>query len=139
MRKTEVGRRRFLKQGGVFALGAAGVMLPREGYAQGAVPNSAGTGSPTLKAPPNACDCHHHIYDAVRFPPPAGSANPIVPNARVDEYQLLQRRLHTARSVIVTPAPYVTDNRVTLDAIARFGPTARGVAVVRPDVTDAEL
>lgn len=67
MRKTDVGRRRFLKQTGVFALGAAGVMLPREGYAQGAVPNSAGTGSPTLKAPPNACDCHHHIYDAVAF------------------------------------------------------------------------
>jgi predicted TIM-barrel fold metal-dependent hydrolase len=41
--------------------------------------------------------------------------------------------------VIVTPSAYVTDNRVTLDAIARLGPAARGVAVVRPDVTDNEL
>ena len=34
---------------------------------------------------------------------------------------------------------YVTDNRVTLDAIARLGGNARGVAVIRPSVTDAEL
>jgi D-galactarolactone isomerase len=39
----------------------------------------------------------------------------------------------------VTPAVYVTDNRVTLDAIAQLGPVARGVGVVKPDVTDAEL
>jgi D-galactarolactone isomerase len=41
--------------------------------------------------------------------------------------------------VIVTPRPYVTDNRVTLDAIAQLGTNARGVAVIRPTVTDAEL
>ena len=139
MQRTEVGRRRFLKQSGAFALGAAGVMLPRAGYTQSAVPNPTGTASPTLKAPTNACDCHYHIYDTVRFPLPAGSANPVVPNSRVEEYQRLQSRLRTTRSVTVTPAPYVTDNRVTLNAIARLGPTARGVAVVRPDVTDAEL
>src|SRR5262249_27155682 len=34
---------------------------------------------------------------------------------------------------------YVTDNRVTVDAIARLGVNARGVAVVHPSVTDAEL
>src|SRR5260370_24955102 len=26
-----------------------------------------GTEAPKLKAPPNSCDCHHHIYDA-RYP-----------------------------------------------------------------------
>ena len=40
--------------------------------------------------------------------------------ARVDEYRLLQRRLQTMRSVVVTPSAYDTDNRVTLDAIAQF-------------------
>jgi predicted TIM-barrel fold metal-dependent hydrolase len=40
--------------------------------------------------------------------------------------------------VVVTPAVYETDNLVTLDAIARLG-EARGVAVVHPTVTDAEL
>jgi len=38
----------------------------------------------------------------------------------------------------LTPAVYATDNRVTLDAIAQLG-DARGVAVVHPDVSDAEL
>jgi hypothetical protein len=28
---------------------------------------SSGTEAPKLKAPPNATDCHHHIYDA-RYP-----------------------------------------------------------------------
>ena len=139
MRMPEVSRRRFLKHGRLIALGAAGSMLSCEGDAQGVVPNSAGTGSPTLKAPRNACDCHFHIYDPDRFPTAVGSVNLMQPDARVEEYQLLQRRLQTTRSVIVTPAPYITDNRVTLDAIARLGPTARGVAVVRPDVTDDEL
>lgn len=31
------------------------------------VKRSEGTEPPKLKAPLNACDCHHHIYDA-RYP-----------------------------------------------------------------------
>src|SRR5207247_8232898 len=50
-----------------------------------------------------------------------------------------QQRIGTTRVVIVTPAVYVTDNRVTLDAIAQLGADARGVAVIHPTVTDAEL
>lgn len=139
MRTLEVGRRRFLKECGLVVLGTSAGMLSLESNAQGIVPNSAGTGSPTLKAPRNACDCHFHIYDAIRFPPPVGFSNPMQPDARVEEYKLLRRRLQTTRGVIVTPATYLTDNRVTLNAIERLGPNARGVAVVRPEVTDAEL
>jgi len=51
----------------------------------------------------------------------------------------LQKRIGTSRNVIVTPSTYGTDNRVTLDAMAQIGPTARGVAVVDATVTDAEL
>ena len=102
------------------------------------VPNSSGIEPAKLKAPRGACDCHHHIYDALRFPPlqPGGT---IIPNARVEEFRLLQKRIGTTRNVVVTPLAYVTDNRVTLDAIARLGTNARGVAVIRPTVTDAEL
>lgn len=102
------------------------------------VPNSAGTAKPKLAAPPHACDCHMHIYDGERFPPPRPEAR-MQPNARLPEYRLLQQRIGTSRVVIVNPAAYVTDNEVTLDAIARNGPQARGVAVVHPDVTDAAL
>ena len=45
---------------------------------------------------------------------------------------------HDAHRGRVSRAAYGTDNRVTLDAIAQLG-NARGVAVVHPDVTDAEL
>jgi D-galactarolactone isomerase len=39
----------------------------------------------------------------------------------------------------VTPRNYATDNRVTVDALAQLGANARGVAVVHPTITDAEL
>src|SRR4030095_6959308 len=61
-------------------------------------------------------------------------------DAEVGRYRLLQQRIGTTRTVIVTPAAYVTDNRVTLDGIAQLGAAnTRGVAVVHPTVTDAEL
>ena len=105
------------------------------------VPNSAGTEAPKLKAPANACDCHMHIYDGERFPPARpGPQSRMQENAAVPQYRLLQQRLGITRTVIVTPAAYVTDNRVTLDGIAQLGAAdTRGVAVLHPDVTDTEL
>jgi predicted TIM-barrel fold metal-dependent hydrolase len=102
------------------------------------VPNSSGIDAPRLKAPANACDCHMHIYDGARFPP-SRPASRMQPNARVPDYRLFQQRIGTGRVVVVQPAAYVTDNAVTLDALAQFGPQARGIAVVHPTVTDAEL
>lgn len=127
-----IARRRFIKNASFAALALA------TGQAQ-QVPNSSGSEPAKLKAPAGACDCHHHIYDGVRFPPPQPSGGPIVPYARVEEYKMLQRRIGTSRNVVVTPLAYATDNRVTLDAIARLGANARGVAVIRPTITDAEL
>src|SRR5213078_3848552 len=60
-------------------------------------------------------------------------------NATVEDHRLLQKRIGTTRAVIVQPRNYATDNRVTLYAIAQLGPDARGVAVVTPAITDAEL
>src|SRR5258708_31329029 len=91
------------------------------------VPNSAGSAAPTLKLPAHACDCHMHIYDGGRFPPSRPGAR-MQPDASVADYRLLQQRVGTSRAVVVTPAAYVTDNTVTLDAIAQLGPPARGVA-----------
>ena len=102
------------------------------------VPNSSGSAQPTLSAPPNACDCHMHIYDGGRFPPPRPELR-MQPSACVPDYRLLQQRIGTTRIIVVTPAAYATDNAVTLDAIAQLGAQARGVAVVHPTVTDAEL
>jgi D-galactarolactone isomerase len=60
----------------------------------------------------------------------------------VEDYRLLQRRIGTTRNIVVTPAPYpapVSDNLATLDALKQLGPNARGVAIVSPAITDAEL
>ena len=109
---------------------AAGVALP--------VPNSGGTSRPRFKAPADACDCHVHIYDP-RFPM-AWRSLPQVIDATVGEYRMLQERIGTSRAVIVQPAAYGTDNRVTLDAIAQLGlDKARGVAVALPAIADEEL
>ncbi|MGB9369731.1 MAG: amidohydrolase family protein [Xanthobacteraceae bacterium] len=116
-------------------------MAATPGFAQHNVPNSEGTEAPKLKAPAGACDCHMHIYDGDRFPPARpGPQSRMQANAAVAQYRLLQQRLGTTRTVIVTPAAYVTDNRVTLDGIEQLGKgRTRGVAVVHPTVTDTEL
>jgi predicted TIM-barrel fold metal-dependent hydrolase len=103
-----------------------------------AVPNSTGHERPKLKAPANATDCHMHIYDGARFKPPRPESN-MQANATVADYRLFQRRIGTSRVVVVSPAAYATDNRVTMDALGQLGPSARGVVVVHPTVTDAEL
>jgi D-galactarolactone isomerase len=116
---------------------AAGGLNASNGQAQQAVPWSEGTEQPKLKAPPNTCDCHMHIYDS-RFPV-AANAKLRPADATVDAYRLLQKRIGATRNVVVTPSTYGTDNSCTLDAMAKLGATARGVAVVDTSVTDAEL
>jgi D-galactarolactone isomerase len=133
-----IERRTLIKGAAMAAMAAAtsGVSV-RVSDAQ-TVPNSSGTEPAKLKAPQNACDCHMHIYDP-RFPEsnPRPGLNP--KNATVQDYRLLQKRTGTTRVVVVTPRNYATDNRVTVDALAQLGANARGVAVLHPTVTDAEL
>ena len=102
------------------------------------VPNTSGTAGPKLPTPANACDCHMHVYDGARFPPARTGAR-MQPDAAVPDYRLLQKRIGTTRTVVVQPAAYVTDNEVTLDALSQLGKEARGVAVVQPGVSDADL
>lgn len=103
----------------------------------GPVKFSAGTATPKSKAPANATDCHHHIYNA-KFPvDPTATLRP--PDALVADYRALQKRIGTSRNVLVQPSTYGTDNRCHLDALAAFGPSARMVAVVNDKITTEEL
>ncbi|MDM0018926.1 amidohydrolase family protein [Variovorax saccharolyticus] len=101
------------------------------------VPHSAGLGRPGFALSPLACDSHMHIFDTRFASSPHWQRQP--PSAPVQAYRQLQARLGTQRAVVVTPSTYGTDNRCTLDALAQMGGSARGVAVVGEDVTDAEL
>jgi len=129
-----IDRRTFVKRLSQAAAAATAASVSPQWSEAGQTPNSTGTGRPRTKAPANAADCHVHIYDG-RF----ASAIPALPNALVQDYRLLQRRTGTSRVVIVTPRNYVVNNAVTIDAIQQLGAGARGVAVVRPTVTDDEL
>jgi D-galactarolactone isomerase len=137
MDRVSTDRRDFVKAAGALAMATAASSLGMRDASAQQVPYSAGTEVPTLKAPPNACDCHMHIYDAKYPIAPSATLKP--PDALVADYKLLQQRIGTTRNVIVTPSTYGTDNRVTLDAMAQIGPAARGVAVVDTSVADAEL
>jgi len=137
MNMLHTNRREALQTLGVLAVGAAGLSIT--GCAQPQpLKWSTGTERPRSKAPANATDCHHHIYDA-RFPlAPNATLKP--GDAFVADYRALQVRIGTSRNVIVQPSTYGIDNRLLVESIAAFGQkNARGVAVVNTSVTDAEL
>ena len=131
-----IARRALLKAVGATVM-AAGGFSASAGQSGQPSPWSSGTEPPQLNAPPDACDCHMHVYDS-RFPV-APNAKIKPPDATADDYRLLQKRIGTTRNVVVTPSTYGTDNSCTLDAIAKLGAGARGVAVVDTSVSDAEL
>jgi predicted TIM-barrel fold metal-dependent hydrolase len=137
MSNPGVDRRRFLKSAALGVLAASAASGSLNSRAQQPVPYTSGTDAPKLKLPASSCDCHMHIYDS-RFPFVA-NATLKPPDAHVQDYRLLQKRLGTTRTVIVQPSSYGTDNRCTLDAVEQLGPTSRAVAVVDTGVTDAEL
>lgn len=101
------------------------------------VPHSVGTNRPSRVLPALACDSHMHIFDARFAPSPHWPRTP--PQAPVAAYRQLQQRLGTARTVVVTPSTYGTDNACTLDALDQLGDSARGVAVVDAAVDGTEL
>ena len=92
-----------------------------------------------LTIPANACDSHIHIFDPnFREILPADDMQAV--SCTMSDYRRVQTTLSTSRVVIVTPRNYDTDNSVTVDAIAQVGLAhSRGVAVLRPDVSDATL
>src|SRR5690242_18893249 len=132
-------RRKFIQCASMAAIGAAAPDIFVGTSKAQVVPNPTGSELPKLKAPAGAYDCHHHIYDAARFPQPGPGGGSVVPNGRVEEYLTQKARIRTSRDVVNTPLAYASDNRVTLDAIARLGPYAILVAVFPPTITDAEL
>lgn len=93
--------------------------------------------APRLKAPSGTCDTHIHIYDG-RFPT-AATAKFVPADAPVAAYMKVRERLGIARTVVVQPTTYGTDNRCTLAAMAEIGASARGVATLDMSVTDDEL
>jgi D-galactarolactone isomerase len=83
---------------------------------------------------PGACDCHVHIYEPERFP-----LTQQIARASWGDYQKVQQRLGLERALLVQANGYGFDIGCLLDALAQAGDAARGIAVVRPDVSDEQL
>jgi D-galactarolactone isomerase len=89
-----------------------------------------------LRVPKGACDTHMHFYDE-KLPAAPGTYLP--GTFTVEDYRAMQQRLGLERVIVVQPNAYADDNTVTVNAIRALGKGAKGVAVVKPDVQDAEL
>jgi D-galactarolactone isomerase len=93
--------------------------------------------TPRIAVPAGATDTHMHVYHAEVPPAPGGP--PLPGDFRVTQYKAMQQRVGLQRVVVVQPNAYQFDNAVTLEAIRAFGPGAKGVGVVKPDASDAEI
>lgn len=94
---------------------------------------------PLFRLPPGAVDAHCHVFGP-------GDAFPYAPERKytpcdAGKAQLFALRdfLGFDRNVIVQATCHGADNSALVDALRATGDRARGVATVRPDVTDAAL
>ncbi|ANY06188.1 amidohydrolase family protein [Pseudonocardia sp. HH130630-07] len=94
---------------------------------------------PTLALPPGTVDAHCHVFGpAARFPfAPQRTYTPC--DAGREDLDALHARLGIDRRVIVQATCHGADNSAMVDAVRAAGDRARGIATLRPDVSDAEL
>ena len=77
------------------------------------------TGTPRLKAPKGTCDTHMHFYDSKYPMVPTAVVRP--PDASIEMYQEITRKLGIDRTVVVQPSSYGKDNRCTIESIQVLG------------------
>jgi predicted TIM-barrel fold metal-dependent hydrolase len=98
------------------------------------------TKKPKLTAPPGACDTHLHVYGPIEGYPLVAERNYTPdPRSTLDDYLAVHRTLGLERAVIVTGSANGTNNRATLDALARMGGRFKGLALLDPFLSDADL
>lgn len=99
----------------------------------------ASPSKPRYTAPAGAVDAHCHVFGPMAEFPFSAKAKYLPEDAGPDMLFASRDRLGFARNVIVQASCHGTDNSATLDAIAKSNGMARGVAVVDPEISEAEL
>jgi len=99
----------------------------------------AAPSNPNYSPPPGAVDAHCHVFGPMAQFPFSPQAKYLPEDAGPDKLFALRDQLGFARNVIVQASCHGTDNAATLDAIAKSNGRARGVAVVDPAISDADL
>jgi len=94
---------------------------------------------PNYTPPAGAVDAHCHVFGPMAQFPFSAKAKYIPADAGPDKLFALRDHIGFSRNVIVQASCHGTDNRATLNAIAKSGGKARGVAVVEHGITEEEL
>jgi 2-pyrone-4,6-dicarboxylate lactonase len=94
---------------------------------------------PTFPLPTRACDTHVHIFGPAARYPHVDKPHYTLPDGTLAQYRSVMPRLGIERFVIVQPSFYGCDNSCLIDTLAEVGDQARGVVMIEPDITDAEL
>ncbi len=94
---------------------------------------------PRVPPPPGAWDAHAHIFGpADKFPyTPGRGYTP--PDAPVERYIALLDHLGFAYGLLVQGNAHGYDNRVLLDALARYPQRLRGIAITDTRIAPEEL
>jgi 2-pyrone-4,6-dicarboxylate lactonase len=95
--------------------------------------------TPHYVPPAGAIDAHCHVFGPQADFPFSAKAKYLPQDAGPDMLFALRDTLGFARNVIVQASCHGTDNAATLNGIAKSNGKARGVAVVDPDISDADL
>ena len=94
---------------------------------------------PTFAPPPGAVDAHCHVFGPEAQFPFSSRAKYLPADATPEMLFALRDHLGFERNVIVQASCHGSDNRATLNAIAKSNGRARGVAVVDPAISDEDL
>jgi predicted TIM-barrel fold metal-dependent hydrolase len=94
---------------------------------------------PKKPLPPDACDCHAHVFGPFDRFPLAQERTYTPPLAPAEAYWTMLRKMGFSRAVVVQPSAYGVDNTCTLAAIESAAGRMRGIGVVDPSITDAQL
>jgi 2-pyrone-4,6-dicarboxylate lactonase len=94
---------------------------------------------PTFPLPTGAWDAHVHIFGPAARYPHVEKPHYTLPDGTLTQYRSLMHRLGIEKFVIVQPSFYGCDNSCLIDTLAEVGDRARGVVMIEPDITDAEL
>ena len=94
----------------------------------------------SFRLPAGSADCHVHVYGPYsRFPAAREGKFAPLRETPVEALLALWDGLGIARGVIVHALAAGGDNEVTLDALQRHKDRLRGVALLKPDVTERRL
>lgn len=90
-----------------------------------------------LRLPQGTCDTHFHVFAREA---PLASPRSYTPQIQtIENWLVLADTFGMARGVLVQPSVYGLDNRVLLTALAGYYDRLRGIVVIPPETTDAEL